>query len=233
MTLSHPPIRPGFTLGRREHLVVLLTFTSGSLDAIGFVALGGAFTSVMTGNMVLTGIGIAQGNWRLLGGAAAAIVAYILGCAIGAKVSGPVKPDNGYWPTAVTRTLSIEFGLIFIFATGWWLSSAHPSGAVSLGLLAVNATALGVQSAAVLRFGVAGLSTTYLTGTLTTLIVRLTNRQSHTDLGLYRQLLVALIGGAAAGAFLARHLMWWVPALPLLCLSTVVLAGRRLSRPAE
>ncbi len=230
MSLSQPPLRQGLALGRREHLVVLLTFTSGSVDAIGFVALGGAFTSVMTGNLVLTGIGAAHGDWSLLGRAAAAIVAYILGCAIGARVAGPATTVNAYWPAAVTRALSVEFALLLVFAGGWWLNSGHPNAA-ALALLTVNAAALGVQSAAIQRFGVPGLSTTYLTGTLTTLVVRLANRQPHADLRLYGQLLVALIGGAAAGTFLALDAPWWTPALPLLCLLTVVVAGRRLIAP--
>jgi len=45
------------TLRRRRHsLVVVLTFDTGCADATGFLALGGAFSSVMTGNMVLLGL---------------------------------------------------------------------------------------------------------------------------------------------------------------------------------
>lgn len=39
----------------RAVLVVLLAVNSAYLDAVGFLALGAAFTSVMTGNMVLLG----------------------------------------------------------------------------------------------------------------------------------------------------------------------------------
>jgi len=39
----------------RDVGVFLLATMSGATDAIGFIALGGAFTSVMTGNMVLFG----------------------------------------------------------------------------------------------------------------------------------------------------------------------------------
>ena len=40
----------------RQVILVLLSLNSGATDAVGFVALGGAFTSVMTGNMILLGI---------------------------------------------------------------------------------------------------------------------------------------------------------------------------------
>ena len=40
----------------------MLTFLTGCADAIGFLALGGAFASVMTGNMVLLGLSAGRGD---------------------------------------------------------------------------------------------------------------------------------------------------------------------------
>jgi uncharacterized membrane protein YoaK (UPF0700 family) len=41
---------------KRNALVVVLIVASGSVDAVGFLRLGGVFTSVMTANMVLLGV---------------------------------------------------------------------------------------------------------------------------------------------------------------------------------
>src|ERR1700712_2825363 len=87
--------RPIPKTGRREHLVVLLAVVSGSIDAIGFVGLGGAFTSVMTGNLVLTGVSLAHADWQLLLRVAAAILSYVLGCGIGARVARDLRPVHG------------------------------------------------------------------------------------------------------------------------------------------
>ena len=231
---STPAPRPLPKTGRREHLVVLLAIVSGSVDAIGIVGLGGAFTSVMTGNLVLTGVSLAHGDGRLLLRVATAIVAYIVGCGIGARIArdrGPVAGEASHgvhWPSAVTRTLMVEFALFAVFAIVWWVSSADPGTAAKLCMLAVNAAALGMQSASVQRFGVTGLSTTYLTGTLTLLTIRLAHREPVGELRLNAQLIAGLVAGGAGGASLALYAHPLAPILPLSCLLIVLLGGRRL-----
>jgi uncharacterized membrane protein YoaK (UPF0700 family) len=226
--------RPIPKAGRREHLVVFLALVSGSVDAIGFVGLGGAFTSVMTGNLVLTGVSLAHGDWELLLRVAAAILAYVVGCGIGARVARDTRPVHGepthgvHWPSAVTRTLMLEFSLLAVFSIAWWVTSGEPGAAAKLGMLAVNAAALGMQSAAVQRFGVVGLSTTYLTGTLTTLTIRLAHREPLGELRLNAQLITALVAGGAGGAALALYAAPVAPVLPLLALIVVLVGGRRL-----
>jgi uncharacterized membrane protein YoaK (UPF0700 family) len=217
---SVPAPRPVPSLGRREHLVVLLALISGSVDAIGFVGLGGAFTSVMTGNLVLTGVSVAHGDWELLLRVAAAIVAYVVGCGIGARVARDVRPvpgepsHGGHWPSAVTRTLLVEFSLLAVFSISWWVTSGEPGTAAKLAMLAVNAAALGMQSAAVQRFGVTGLSTTYLTGTLTTLVIRVAHGEPLGELRLNAQLITALVAGGAGGAALALYAAPLAPGIP-------------------
>ncbi len=224
---AHPDAPP--QIGRREHLVVLLAVVSGSVDAIGFVALGGAFTSVMTGNLVITGVAIGNGRGELLLSVLAAIAGYVLGCAVGARIAGAPPPDGReHWPASVTRTLMIEIGLFAVFAIGWWACGSEPGTNVQVALLAVNAGALGMQSAAMMRFGIPGLSTTYLTGTLTTLVVRLAHRQPLRPFRLSVELLVALVCGGIGGAALAVYAKGAAPALPLALLTLALLGGRRL-----
>lgn len=216
-------------LVRRDSVALILAALSGGLDAMGIVVLGGAFTSVMTGNLVLSGVAVAGGNGRLLGRVAAAIGAYTLGCWGGARLSGRANtPEREVWPASVSRTLLVEFALLAAFAVGWWSSGSHPSAGVAVALLASNAAALGLQGAAVLRFGVPGLSTTYLTGTLTTLVVRLAHRQPLGEVQLNALLIAALLAGGVGGAALAFYARWAVPVLPLALLAIAVLAGRRL-----
>jgi uncharacterized membrane protein YoaK (UPF0700 family) len=226
--------RPIPKTGRREHLVVLLAIVSGSVDAIGFVGLGGAFTSVMTGNLVLTGVSAAHGDGALLLRVAAAIVAYVVGCGIGARVARDLRPVPGepthgvHWPSAVTRTLLVEFALLTVFSIAWWVTFGDPGTSAKLAMLAINACALGMQSASVHRFGVTGLSTTYLTGTLTTLTIRLAHREPLGELRLNAQLIAGLVAGGAGGAALALYAHPLAPILPLSCLLIVLFGGRRL-----
>ena len=229
----------------RGRLVTLLALHSGMTDAIGFVALGGAFTSVMTGNMVLIGVGASQPDAGLAVRAGAAVVAFAGGCGIGARVAAhrtgarsrsvagsasDAAAGPQVWPHGVTRALTVQLVLTAVFAAGWWLTGSGRGEGVQLGLLIVNAACLGLQSSAVQRFGVPGLSTTYLTGTLTSLVVRLATGGRPGDVAAGARLLGALIVGAGVGALLAGHAPGLVPVGPLACLGTVLLAVR-LRRP--
>ena len=212
---------------RRSALVMLLAVNSGFIDAFGYVSLGGAFTSVMTGNMVLLGVSAGTANGTLAGHAATAIATFILGCVIGTRIAGIPQPSDSVWPPAVSRALMVQMGLDVVLAVGWWSSHDHPSAHLSLALLAVNATALGLQSSAVQRFGVPGLSTTYLTGTLTQLVIKLTGHRSTRGAGLSLGLLGGLITGAVLGALVATHVPAVVPLVPLLLSGGVLLIAPR------
>lgn len=213
---------PKMTVGRRQALVVVLAVVSGATDAIGFLGLGGAFTSVMTGNMVLLGLGAGTGNGTLVAHAALAIAAFVVGCVVGTRVAGTHQPGDGVWPAAVTRALIVELGVILLFAIGWEATGGHPSESMQLGLLAVNAVALGLQSSTTQRFGVSGLSTTYLTGTLTGVVIRLTSGGSFREAAGNVQILVALVAGAAAGGALALHAPRLAPIIPVFGLVSVL-----------
>jgi uncharacterized membrane protein YoaK (UPF0700 family) len=202
-------------LALRARLVVVLAVTSGATDAIGFLALGSAFTSVMTGNMVLLGVGAADRDVALLLSCAVAITSFMVGAAIGARVAGSPTTGDGVWPRPVTTALWIELGLFASFAVGWWLVSPSDRATWLLPFLALNAAALGLQSSAIQRFGVSGLSTTYLTGTLTTIVVRLASGRGLREVGHSLTILLGLILGAAIGTVLVTMAASAVPTVQL------------------
>lgn len=209
--------------GRRRHaLVLLLAVNSGATDAIGVLALGGAFTSVMTGNMVLAGVGAARADLALATLAVAAIVAFAAGCGVGARVAGTPQRDDGPWPRAISTALLLQTALTFAFGVTWWVVRAEPDDALALVLLCVNAVALGVQSSAVQRFGVPGLSTTYLTGTLTTSVVRLATGNPLRAVRPSLQVMGALVVGAAIAALVTLQVPLVAPGLQLTCLVLVL-----------
>jgi uncharacterized membrane protein YoaK (UPF0700 family) len=221
--------------GRLRHaLVVILTVNAGATDAIGFLALGGAFTSVMTGNLVLFGISVAQGDGTLAKHIATAVVCYIGGCILGGRLAGTAAARQPVWPWPVTRALCVEFAVFLLCAVGWWLSGSAPTGDTQLTLLAGNALALGVQGSSVQRFGVSGLSTTYMTGTLTTVIVRLVSGGRLRDVLGSLQILCGLIVGAVTAALLADEVAVLAPLIQLVPVAVVLLgsfAVMRISGP--
>lgn len=206
----------------RAVLVIVLTLVTGATDAIGFIGLGGVFTSVMTGNMVLIGVAAGRADALLALHTGVAFLAYIAGGFLGARLAGKAGDEAEAWPRAVTTTLLVELGVVVAFGVGWELAGGKPPNGVTSLLLALNAIALGIQSSAVLRFGVSGLSTTYLTGTLTTVCTSIARREPF---GAYRRsvaVLAALVLGACIGALVVVHAARWAPLAQLLPLGAVV-----------
>ena len=213
----------------RDRLVLLLALNSGATDAIGFIALGGAFTSVMTGNLVLLGLSVPRQDGTLALHSLVAIVGFVLGAALGARVAGTPRPGDGAWPRPVTTALGVQLALTVGVAIVWEVEAASPDAVSRTVLLVVDAVALGIQSSPVQRFGRAGLSTPYLTGTLTQLVIKLTSGQSIREVRHSAQLLFMLVFGAAIGAALVR---WAAPVavlVPVACL-VATLVGQGATR---
>lgn len=206
----------------RDHLMVVLAVTSGATDAIGILALGNTFTSVMTGNLVLVGVGMGNGDLDAIGRAAAAILAFVAGAGLGARITGTHTPGDPTWPPAITKALAVEACLLGVFAVCWWALGSDPPDETLHGLLVLNAGAMGLQSGAILRFGVPGLSTTYLTGMLTTVIVRFTHRRRLDEIAASLRILVGVVVGAAIGGLLVKHQPVAVPLVQLITLLGVI-----------
>jgi uncharacterized membrane protein YoaK (UPF0700 family) len=207
----------------RQTLVVTLAVVSGATDAIGLLALGGAFTSVMTGNMVLLGVSISSADGTLAASSGFAILAFCAGAALGARVAGSPQQGDRVWPRAVTVGLAVELVFVCAYAAGWWATGGAPDGWIALALLLSTAVALGIQSSTVQRFGVSGMSTTYLTGTLTTVVIRLASGRSVREVWHSVEILLGLIVGAALGTALVLLAPLVAPLLQLVALGSVVL----------
>jgi uncharacterized membrane protein YoaK (UPF0700 family) len=104
---------------RRQWLLVLLALNSGAIDAVGLVTLGGAFTSVMTGNMVLLGIATGSGNGGLALRAGVALVCFVAGAFFGARIVRTPQQADPAWPASVTVALRVELVLLAVFSIGW------------------------------------------------------------------------------------------------------------------
>src|SRR6476469_8713139 len=176
----------------------------------------------MTGNMVLLGISAGRLDGELAAHTIAAVAAFVVGCVAGSRLAGRPGPDGATWPRAITRALCVEAAALVAYAVAWWASGSHPESWLALCLLVVNALAMGIQSSAVLRFGVPGLSTTSLTGTLTTLVHRLVSGHRLREVRHSVCLLAALVGGAAAAAVLLRYAPALAPVLQLAALAAVL-----------
>jgi uncharacterized membrane protein YoaK (UPF0700 family) len=218
-------------------IAIALTFGSGAMDVASFTRLGEVFTSVMTGNIVLWGLAVAQRSVSLASHTAVSIAGYIAGVSGGSWVAhgfrvagGEPSDDEGptsVLPAHVNWALFAELILLAGFAAGWEVTGGSPAGWAQFCLLAVAAAAMGVQASTVNEMGLTHVSTTFLTGTLTSLVSSLVVPGKATPQGLRRfGVLIGLAAGAGLCGLLVATAADAVPLLPLAALiTTLVLAS--------
>jgi uncharacterized membrane protein YoaK (UPF0700 family) len=206
--------------------LLLLSLTAGSADAIGYLGLGHVFTSNMTGNVVLLGISLGQGDFVVTFRILYVVVIFIAGACLGAWL-GRNLPEKD-WPSLGFRLIGMERIVLLIFAIAWFLLADRIDGISSHGLLALLAIAMGLQSAAMGRLSAPGVATTAVTGTLTALATgsmnllfmsHLPNDERMAARERVRfQLGVVLLycGGAAIAGFLIVHFPHFAGCFPAL-----------------
>jgi uncharacterized membrane protein YoaK (UPF0700 family) len=183
--------------------VVVLALTAGAVNAVTFVRLGKVFSSVITGNLALLGVAAGQREGGLAENGTLALAGYAAGVLAGTLVARAARSDQRIWPRRTTVTLAAELLVLAGFSAGWLAVDGHPAGGAQLALLAVAATAMGMQSAAVRHLG--QMSSTYLTSTLTGLLeavpIGRLPASWQRSVGSFCSLVVgAVLGGAAATA---------------------------------
>jgi uncharacterized membrane protein YoaK (UPF0700 family) len=219
---------------RHAHLVGLLTFTSGGVDAVTLMVIGGAFTSVITGNLIFIGRAVGTSSLNPALHALMAVLGYITGVAAGAKLRqrlarGGPQAD---WPRSATLVLVTEALILAAVNVAWICYDAAPPGAATDILLVAAAVALGMQGAAA-RAIKGNPSTTYMTGALTAVVEALaTGRPRSADTSAVAGLL-ALVAGAACSAVLVEHAPRTALLPPLASLLLVVLIKLRDHRTEQ
>jgi uncharacterized membrane protein YoaK (UPF0700 family) len=213
---------PPDTAGYRDIFLVVLTLTTGTLDAVTFLRLGRVFSSVITGNLALLGVAVGQHDAALALNAGLALAGYVGGVLAGAALAGTPELGQPVWPVQVTRTLAVESAVLTAFSGEWLAAGGHPAGASRLALLLLAAAAMGLQSTAVRRLG--QMSTTYLTSTVTGVISALALGRWPADWQRSTAILIAAVTGAALGVIAALWFPRWVAAAVLIPIA-VVLAG--------
>jgi uncharacterized membrane protein YoaK (UPF0700 family) len=212
----------------RDVLVILLALTTGATDATAFERLGSAFASVITGNLVLLGVGRARGDGRLALFAGCALAGYAVGVFASAPRRGAEAGQPPVWPSGATFALVADLVLLAVVMVGWELSDGRPASTVQALLLAGAAAAMGMQSTAVRRLG--SMSTTYLTSTFIGLFEALAARRWSGDETRSVGIIAVVVAGAAAATGLILYAPRVLPALLLTPLAIVILVARSVNR---
>ncbi|HYM71220.1 MAG TPA: YoaK family protein [bacterium] len=223
-------------------MALLLGGSAGYLDAVGYLTLG-LFTANMTGNTVLLGIFCGEGRWGAAGRALLALALFFAG----ATLAGVAARRQ----TRLAGVLTVEAAVLLAGLAYWVVVLGRLRGTVEVpgafALIALFSVAMGIQSAAVRRVGEHRVSTTYVTGTLTSLATDLAAdlltgaRRSQDGAGRARDGGTALLAGvwgsylagALAGGFAEFRWSLWAVAAPVAVLAGMAIWDLRGAAAAE
>jgi uncharacterized membrane protein YoaK (UPF0700 family) len=149
--------------------ILLLTWVAGTVDAIGYLGLGHVFTANMTGNAVLLGLSVGQGQALAAFRSVFALVGFIFGVAVGAVLSHRSGTDLDQ-RRAFLGPMYAETAALVVFALFLHLPFIPRTPTTIYLLIGISALAMGIQSAAVRRLNLPGIATTVLTGTITSMV---------------------------------------------------------------
>jgi uncharacterized membrane protein YoaK (UPF0700 family) len=171
-------------------ILLVLTFVTGVVDAVSYLALGRVFTANMTGNIVLLGFALAGAPGLSISRSSLALAAFLAGAVAGGRMN---LDASGRW---VSGAFIMEASLLFFSAAFAFLDPLQPYV-----VIASTAVAMGVRNAVVRKLGVPDLTTTVLTLTVTGLAAD--SRLAGGDNPRWQRrsmAIIVMIAGAAAGA---------------------------------
>lgn len=189
-----------------------LAACAGAVDLLAVTTLGGAFASIVTGNLVTLGYGLGTGDPHRAIAAVTATAGFGVGVAAWTWL-------GRFRPAAVLGPLAAQLVALVVVAAGLLATGSRPDPVAAGALLAVAAMAMGGQSVVGLRLKV---PTTYMTGTLTSALGGLVTGQ-RTGQGQRFIQLIALVAGATTTAALRAYLPSAAPLLPPVLLATAML----------
>lgn len=190
--------------GRTEiALAAGLAAVAGAVDVLAFTRLGQAFASIVTGNLVVAGTAIGQGDPPMLANVAVAVLAFAGGVVLGGLGVRRAGSTTARWPVQVTGLCAVELVVLLVLAGVWVATDGAPQGAVQDVSLVAAAGAMGLPSAAFRLVPVPGVTTTYFTGTLTSLLVGLVT-SGRLNVAAVLALVALLAGAVAAGLLVAQ-----------------------------
>lgn len=167
MSAAGVPAEQGGHLMPLPRLLVILSVTTGLVDATSVIGLGKVFTANMTGNVVFLGLALAGTPGFHVDTCIVAVLAFL----VGAAIAGRVGRVAAAWPLGRRLMLAAgcETALLWLAAwtaAGWRAVGDAPDGRM-LAIVALTALAMGWRNGTVRTLGVADLTTTVLTLGLT------------------------------------------------------------------
>jgi uncharacterized membrane protein YoaK (UPF0700 family) len=197
--------------------LLALTFVTGIIDAVSFLALGQVFAAMQTGNVIFLGLGVAGAAEASVVAPLIALGAFIAGGGLAALLARSEAPRAG---GGMGPALVLEVGLLAVAAVLAASIDVSPGELSAYAAIALLALAMGLRNTVVRGFGGPNLATTVLNLTLTALTSPAPlSIASGSDLAQRAAAFAAILAGAATGALLLEASL----ALPLATAAAITL----------
>ncbi|MDP2013906.1 MAG: YoaK family protein [Actinomycetota bacterium] len=206
-----------FTVG-----LLMLTASTGIIDAASYIALDRVFTGNMTGNVLFIGFGLIGVDGIPFVNNSFALAGFIVGAVLGARTN----------KRSVRLGFELSGGLVLVVSSLitlaiaiYWHATPGLAGAEQIALTTVLAGLMGAQVASVRPIGNSDITTVVVTSTITNLArdSRLAGHGQPRHIWMRRLAAIASIGiGGALGALMVMH--WGGPSCLVLAAVTSAIA---------
>jgi len=207
----------------RLHLILMLTltFSTGVVDAVGYLGLDRVFTGNMTGNVVVLGMALAGGANLPVLRPALALLGFMLGAAIAGRLLRKEPPGWCHRTSGAFLVVAVGLSAIALFT---FLVPGGDKDAAGTAVTTVLAVLMGIQAATARRLKVTDVTTVVVTSTITALASESRLAGGTSKFWVRRALAIALIllGAVAGGTVLHWHL--WLGLALSAALTTAVVA---------
>ena len=204
-------------------LMLALTFSTGVVDAVGYLGLDRVFTGNMTGNVVLLAMAFAGGTGLPILRPALALAFFMIGAALAGRM---LRKGPEGWSPRTSVALIVVAGFISALAVFTLLADVQGDELLSGITTSALATAMGVQAATAKRLKVAEITTVVVTSTITGLASDSRLAGGNSRFWVRRVLAIGLIMlGALAGALALKVGLWLGLAVSAVISIAVAAAG--------
>lgn len=201
--------------------VLLFSLSSGATDAFVFLTFGGVFTANMTGNLVL--MGMFSRPAEAVGLAVVAVLSFAAAAYLGFLLDKHLDRHGQVRRIPALLWLSVVFQLAVVVI---WFTIYHIDGIDDWGtfvLIGCSAATHALQTAGAKRLPAArGATTTYMTGTMTSLLEDLAYGRRNGRRAKAASIFCLVVGAVLGTAVVATDSLYG-PVLPLAAGSAAVL----------
>jgi uncharacterized membrane protein YoaK (UPF0700 family) len=182
--------------------LLVLTFSTGTVDAVSYLNLGHVFTANMTGNIVLLGFGIAGAGGLPVLAPVISTAAFAVGSGFGGVLARRVAHRHA---VHVGYALGLEASALGVATIVALVTHPHSGRLSGYAIIICLALGMGIRNATVRHIAVPDLTTTVLTMTLTGLAAdsKLAGGSGNGSARRFAAI-SAMLAGAVCGALMLR-----------------------------